>query len=250
MSTRPPIWVISLGRATDRRAFVKKTFAGTDLDVEIVDAVDGAALGQEVRSVYSPWRAAYGYGRALRPGEVACALSHLSLMQRVIDLDIPEVVVFEDDVSPETGFRELLDARAQFPDDFDVVTFHSLFDWATPRPINEQVLAGRYRIARFAATPMGTQAYLVTQRAARRLVDVGYPVALPADELLFRGHPAGLQVYGIDPTPVRHHEFPSELGAPTSRSADRGVGLHTIRDGALQAAGLAGRAIRRIQELG
>ena len=105
---------------------------------------------------------------------------------------IPEVIIVEDDVRPHADFAAVLDARGDVPGDWDVVTFHSLFEWAAPHPANDTIIADKYRICTYARTPMGTQAYMINQRAARRVLDVGYPICLPPDELLFRSRPAGL----------------------------------------------------------
>ena len=51
-------------------------------------------------------------------------------------------------------------------------------------------------------------AYLIRRDAAERLIHVGLPAHLPADELLFRHRRTGLTVYGIEPPPVAH------LGTP------------------------------------
>jgi glycosyl transferase family 25 len=207
----PPFWVVSLARATDRRAFVTTVYAQLGIEPVIVDAVDGRALTPEQLAQYSEVRAMFTYGRGLTRAEVAVALSHLSICRRMVHDDVDEVVVVEDDVRPTPQLLDVLAARATFPVDRDVVTLHSLFEWASPTPVDDRVLTGGYRVCRYARTPMGAQAYLLTQRAARHLLDVGFPVRLPADELLFRPSPAHLTVYGVEPSPVAHDEFPSEL---------------------------------------
>ena len=207
----PPVWVVSLARATDRRAFVSTVYAELGIEPVVIDAVDGRALTDEQIDRYSEVRATFAYGRGLTRAEVAIALSHLALCRRMVDENVDDVVVLEDDVRPTPALLDVLSERWSFPADLDVLTLHSLFDWATPTPVDGRVIAGGFRVCRYARTPMGTQAYLLRRRAARRLLDVGFPVRLPADELLFRRHPAGLLVYGIAPSPVDHDEFPSEL---------------------------------------
>src|SRR5207245_186424 len=137
---------------------------------------------------------------------VACSMSHLRAYERIAAEDIPKVVIIEDDVRPRADFPCVLDALDKLPDDWDVVTFHSLFGWAAPDPINEATIADKYRICSYARNPMGTQAYLINQAAARRVLDVAYPICLPPDELLFRRRPAGLTIYGVEPSPVVHEE--------------------------------------------
>jgi GR25 family glycosyltransferase involved in LPS biosynthesis len=118
-------------------------------------------------------------------------------------------MVCEDDVRPTVDVLDVLEQRQSFPPDWDVVTFHSLFDWASPREI-ARVTAAR-TLVKYSRTPMGAQAYLITRRGACHLLDVAFPIRLPADELLFRQRPAGLTVYGIEPSPIAHVDFPSDL---------------------------------------
>ena len=239
MATLPPIWVVSLRRATERRRFVERSFAEAGLDVELIDAVDGYALTPEQRAEYSRSRTAYQYGRLLSPGAIGCALSHLAVWERLRDSGLPEVVVFEDDTRPLLGFRQVLEERGRLPDDWDVVTFHSLYDWAGPSPTGVEL--GGSRACRFRRTPMGTQAYMLRARAAERLLSLAPPVSLPADELLYRKRPAGLTVYGLVPAPVAQAELPSEI-------SDRPPGAvpHALERALYGTLGLAGRARRRL----
>lgn len=240
MATLPPIRVISLRRATDRRRFVERVFADAGLEVEIVEAVDARAFTAEERSLVSAARTAYEYGKPMSPGMLACALSHLRVWQQMISDGLDEVIVFEDDTRPLASFRTVLEERASLPSDWDVVTFHSLFDWAGPTPIGIRV--GGHDICTFRRTPMGTQAYLLRRGGAEKLTRLVPPVFLPADEILFRNAPAGLTVYGIDPAPVVEEAFPSELHA-TPVLGQPGV-VDRIVFGTLS---VAGRARRRLE---
>jgi glycosyl transferase family 25 len=241
-SELPPIWVVSLARATDRREFVERAFADAGLPFEIFPAVDGRELAPADVAAYSSRRAMYEYGDELGPGILGCALSHLRVLERMVAEGIPELVVFEDDARPDSRLRDVLLARKALPPDYDVVTFHSLFGWAAAEPVSSEPLVDAFHVCEYQRTPMGTQAYLITRRAAERVLEVGYPVALPSDELLFRAHPAGLRVYGIEPTLVVHEEFPSEIRAAAPPIATHGPAARA----ALQVVRLSGKARRRI----
>lgn len=242
MNQIPPVWVVSLERATDRRAFVREVFEPLRIPYEIVDAVDGYALDDRQLAQCSELRALFRYGERLRPGILGCSLSHLEAYRRMVSEDIPEVVIVEDDARPSPDFGRVLTELEAVPSDCDVLTFHSLFEWAAPTPVNDSIIAGKYRICTFGRTPMGTQAYLITQAAARRVLKVAYPVCLPSDELLFRARPARLTVYGVDPSPVTHGAFDSEIHAIRSQSPVESEALSPIQ----RAISLAGRAERRI----
>lgn len=223
----PPIWVISLQRASARREFARRAFADAGLAFEFVEGVDGWALGNLEDVGYSRWRALFECGRTLTPGDVGCSLSHLRAYERIVAEELPAVVLVEDDVEPTPALGDVLPHLDVLPSDWDVVTFHSLFDSSRPVPVGDRRV-GAYRVCRYERVPFGTQCYLITLEAARRLVAVGYPVRLPADELVFRRRPAGLTVYGFEPRVVVEHDFGTELrrGEPEASSlAERTVAL-------------------------
>src|SRR5262249_52107032 len=84
MAPLPPIWVVSLERAPQRREHVRRVFTDAGLSYEIVDAVDGTSLTPDDRRNYSHVRAVYELGRGLTAGELGCALSHLGLLRRLV----------------------------------------------------------------------------------------------------------------------------------------------------------------------
>lgn len=238
----PPIWVISLARAVDRRRSVRTSFTAAGIPFELFDAVDGRALEPAERRRYSRWRSLYEVGRDLTLGDVGCSLSHLRVYEQMVAEGIPEVVVVEDDVQPSPALVDVLAGRHALPPDWEVVTMHSLFPSADPQPLPTPPIADGYRVCRYRRIPFGTQCYLVSLAAARRLLAVGYPVRMPPDELLYRRRPAGLRVYGIEPSPVVHADFGSELRTPRASNAR---GVERVAEWAVRAAGsLRARVLR------
>jgi glycosyl transferase family 25 len=209
--TVPPIWVISLERAPERRAAITEALGSRGLAFEFIDAVDGQALTQAQRQAYSHWRALFETGRGLGRGMLGCSLSHLAVYRRMLAEDVPVVAVLEDDVEPLDGLATILDSVDAFPPDWQVITLHSLFASADPRPVDGRVIADRFQVCTYARMPFGTQGYLINEHGARRVLDVAYPVGLPPDELLFRARPAGLRVYGIEPSVLAQRDVDSEI---------------------------------------
>jgi glycosyl transferase family 25 len=220
MAPMPPIWVVSLERATERRSFVVQSFAGTGLSYEIVPAVDGATLSADERSSYSRARSLFEIGRGLMEGEVGCALSHIGLLQRMVEEHVPEVLIVEDDVAPKPALRRLLERRDELPSDRDVVTFCSLTTSSSPRPVAGFELDGEHRVCTYRHMLFGSQCYLITVSAARRVLEVARPIRMPYDELLFRRRPAHLRVYGVEPRAVVLEPFASELVARSAAPAE------------------------------
>jgi glycosyl transferase family 25 len=222
MASLPPIWVVSLERAAHRRAFVRQAFAAAGLDFELVDAVDGTSLTADDRRAYSRMRALYDLGRGLSAGEVGCALSHLSLLRRLVDEDLPDALIVEDDVAPGPQLERLLLTRERMLSRCDVVTFCRLSRTAEPVPVMD--LGEGIRLVSYRGMPFGAQCYLITREAARRVLAHAFPISLPFDELLLRPRPAGLRVLGVEPRVVELQTFASELAARGDPPAEPSIG--------------------------
>jgi glycosyl transferase family 25 len=245
MTSLPPFWVISLEAAQNRRDFVARGFADVGVEFERIDAVDGGRLTADDQRRYSRWRSLFQVGRGLTAGELGCALSHLEAYRRMVDAQIPEVVILEDDVQPTRDLLSLLGAADAFPSDADVVNFDPLFRSGGPTPVGVPLLGGKYRVCTYRQNPYGAACYRIRLRAARKLLDVGYPVRMTADDLIFRPRPAGVRWYGVEPTVVVRGDVRSELVArsdggtpPEARIWERPMVLagkavhkmHTARD--------------------
>lgn len=122
-----PHWVVSLRRATDRRAALQSSFDQENVTFEFVDAFDSqASLPVQYASKYINERllekATQGKLAASNKAAIAAALSHLALMERAIAEQHSVVVQFEGDAILMPGFNRELDfALGQLPSDWDVL---------------------------------------------------------------------------------------------------------------------------------
>jgi glycosyl transferase family 25 len=244
MALRPPIWVISLERAQARRAYVVEGFSTLGIPFEIVDAVDGYELSDAERGRCSQVRALFHVGHRLTQGELGNALSHLEVYARMARDAVPMVVVMEDDALPAPALMTALDQLDRIPADWDVVTFRSQFASSGPVPLPGVTIGGDHQVCTYERVPFGAQCYLVRLDAARRLLDVGYPACMPADELLFRRWPANLRVYGVEPPLAFEGDFESELVRRSAPATTRGYGAALV-DQAIVVAGKVWYRVRR-----
>jgi glycosyl transferase family 25 len=239
----PPIWVISLSSAAERRRFVVEGFGGLNIPFELVEAVDGNTLSAAQWGSYSRRRALLEIGRPMSRGELGCALSHLQLYERMQRDDVARAVIVEDDVTPTADLLPVLRELHRVPDDWDVITLHSLFEASDPQPVTDDVIAGRFRVCRYRRAVFGTQCYVITRAGAARAMSAAQPLAMPLDELLFRDRPARLHVYGIEPKVVHEGTFESELVARSDSMQDERL---TATD---RAAVMLGKVRRRARKL-
>lgn len=229
----PPIWVISLERAADRRRFVQDRFGSLGIEFELLDAVDADEMSPAQSSKYSRRRALFELGRPLYRGEIGCALSHLEALRRLVMSGEPVAVIMEDDVEPTPDLVPVLSELEKLPPNWDVATLYSLFDRSEPYRIDDRLIAGKFHVCRYRKTAFGTQCYAIRAEAAQRVLDQAMPLRMPFDDLLYRRHPVGLEVYGFEPQVVREGGFDSEIvarppaasGSPLSAMFDRSIAL-------------------------
>jgi GR25 family glycosyltransferase involved in LPS biosynthesis len=139
------------------------------------------------------------WGRGLSRAEIGCAASHMSVMTKLAasDTDDAWTLVVEDDVVLDAGF-----------------SFRSLPDICKVAEIGYLRLYGRHmapckhvawldqrELVRFERAPMGTQAYLISSRAARRFIDSVTTINRPVDWEMDRFWANGLYNYALFPFP-------------------------------------------------
>lgn len=199
----PPIWVISLARSSERRAFMTGQLESLGLPFEIVPAVEGRGLSTaELAAVYNPELARQSLGRELAPGEIGCALSHLRLFQRMVDENLDLALILEDDAILLPGLPEVLSRHQKLPAGWELVLlYHSEGKYSYWQ---RKALSSDQTIRRFVRPPYGTVGYLVTQAAARKILARAYPLHIPIDHWTGGHQASGISLHGIDPVQIRH----------------------------------------------
>lgn len=99
-----PVFVISLPDATERRASITAQLSALSIPFEFMDAIDGREkLPAEYEHLIDREGTKTNFTRAMSDGEYACALSHMSVYQRIIEEGLPGAIVLEDDaiIAPE-----------------------------------------------------------------------------------------------------------------------------------------------------
>lgn len=107
-----PVYVVSLKRDTARRDKINADFSALGIAFEFFDAVD--AKSPDCRDVIQQARKT-GRGDVMSDGEIACALSHQYLYQKMLAEQHEWAVILEDDVIVDERFKRFmaqLDATA------------------------------------------------------------------------------------------------------------------------------------------
>jgi glycosyl transferase family 25 len=174
-------YVINLARSIDRRTHIEAQLRATQVDYDIVSAVDGRDLDLTDTRVVDP---AFAAKMIDHPGVVGCALSHLEVYRRILHDGFDSAFILEDDVLLPTDLGILIDATTQHMVGAEVV----LLNFQSYEPC---------RVTKVGATSLPSSrllvevvdkdqavsggGYLVTREVCARLVNILTPVSTPAD---------------------------------------------------------------------
>jgi len=179
--TRPPVLVVNLDKSVERWEQCKDEFAKHNVEAERFPATLGKALTEEERMEQATFGARY----FCTAGMIGCFMSHLRIWQKVVDEDLPAVVVFEDDVVVYPDFEKKLQVlMAALPKDWDVCllgavgciaqdkealnmkSYGLLTGGGRPSPGKSRTISEHVFVP---YRPAGTHAYLLSRKGAELL---------------------------------------------------------------------------------
>lgn len=218
-------FVINLDRSKDRLEDIRSQFATQSLPFERIDAVNGAAMGeQELAEWYSPNHTMHYYKR-LNPAEIACYLSHRKAWQHIVDRALPFAIILEDDISISGDLAEVANQIAQWPGDWDYI---KLAEHSRRRRIVLEEQMGEVSRVTYHKVPARTCAQVVSFEGAKKLLDHSQNIARPIDIDLQYWWEKNLRIFGYQPYPVEPNmHWESEIDKLAKRS-------HTERHGWLK----------------
>src|SRR5665213_1024132 len=173
-----PIFYINISHRTERRAFMEAQFARLDLAVERIEAVTPRDLTASDIALYcDPARM-----HRISLGECACTLSHLNVMQKLLDTGAPMALVLEDDAILSSRLPAFLSAIERAAPEFDLL--HVETSGQRVRVQTVSVLAD-IEVARYLGYDPGAAGYLVSRRGADRIVSDPRSRQRPFDQAIF-----------------------------------------------------------------
>lgn len=168
------IFILSLARERTRRLHALSQIRQTGLTFELVDALDSRMLRRELMEVpASAW--------SLTDGEVACYLSHLGLLQRVVDYELDHAIILEDDfVLKESENLALATLWENLPAGADHTQLHDM----------KAEIFDQYRLIesgplfnRVSPTNVGSWGYVVSRKLAKHVLCHHSVPKMPIDHL-------------------------------------------------------------------
>jgi len=155
------IYIINLASAYERAAFQKKQFSRLGLSFEVVSAVSTADVSEEHYR-----RVAFDWERPLSRAEVSCYLSHRSLWKRVIDENIPALIL-EDDAYVCDDLPQLLNEMSEM-----TINYINLETRGRKKVFSKKIehKIGDYKLRKLYYGGTGAAAYILWPKGARRLL--------------------------------------------------------------------------------
>lgn len=208
-------YIINLDAAEERWAFVQKSFAGTQIGIRRVPAIDGYALQLPIPE-YAEATYRRLHGRPTAPGHVGCYLSHVKAMEAFLATDEPHAIIAEDDLTLRDDFKRVVDSAMKHAAHWNVLRLSGL---GSGRPAAVAELGGGYELCVNFARMKGTGAYVIDRQAARALAEGLLPMCLPIDHAMDREWRFGLRAACVLPFPA------SQLESGFRSSIQRGKSL-------------------------
>jgi glycosyl transferase family 25 len=193
--------VINLDTEVPRWVVTRERFRRVGLEPVRVSAIPGESLSALQReALYSERLNRRQYHKPLRPGEIGCYASHLSVWSQLVASRDACVAVFEDDVTPDDRLPEVLRGLERGDAPGDMVKL-------VGRPqeklrAREPLLPGT-ELVRYARVPSLTGGYVIRRSGAQKLLTHRLPFGRPVDVDLRHWWECGLEVCGVQPYPVR-----------------------------------------------
>lgn len=207
----PPIFVISLARATERRADMICRLDLLGVNYEIVDAVDGkeldlSALGNRLRQDIC----AKNYGRKMNIGEIGCYLSHYNLWERMVADNISTAIVLEDDAALSEDFASVVSDTINCEYEWEIVDLYS----NKPAKIYRTLcfVGENRKLGISLRSHLCTVGYLIRRSAAEKLVSYCREIREPIDMLFVRWWRHKTRYYYVSPSPTKQFGHESIIG--------------------------------------
>lgn len=205
-------FVISLERASTRRAHAEALLAELPLPAEILAAVDGRAMTpKEIGAVHQQDLYRPHYPFELDAGNVGCFLSHRAVWNQIVERELDAALVLEDDVRID---RDVLNKAIDFASKNCPPGAYIQLP-VRPLPANARQIVGGddCRIVCPQVTPLRTSGQWVTRGAAEKLLAVTQTIDRPVDTTLQMHWITGVRLLAIEPSGIS--DMTADLGGST-----------------------------------
>lgn len=169
-------YAINLLREPNKREHILNECAKYNLNVEIINAVDGKELSEDYLKDN-----VYNYPNCkLTKGEIGCALSHIHIYEKMVNDNIPLALILEDDALFMSDPIPLLTEITKYTSKVSNNVY--LLSGCLGRYfINKKLYIGNYIFYK-ADESFLTHGYVITLNAAKKLLKLQSPLKFEADK--------------------------------------------------------------------
>lgn len=196
------VFVISLARATDRRADIKRRLDAASVSYEITDAVDGREL--DVDALKHRISADLKHLRSgkvdFTANELGCLLSHCNLWRRIVDEQIPFALILEDDCEWDDDLFAIANAVVASKFYWNIV---HLSAQRKRKPIATIEQIGKRALVRLPKAEANTDCYLIDFDGAKKMETFYRVIRDNTDRQWKHYWQSGCYFYHIIPPPAR-----------------------------------------------
>ena len=202
-----PVYLINMDRSTSRLESINRQLQDQNIDYIRIPAIDGKSKQVNVSKYYDSLHARKLCKRDLTAGEIGCALSHLETYKHISSSKSHFALILEDDVKLPVDLKQLIN-EVSSDNKWDILLLHhfnSRFKKFTIRRTKN------YRIIDFKENAASTAAYLIRQKSALKLLNIGNPIKMPTDRLTGDSTINKLRVCGLISSPIQSMQFKSTI---------------------------------------
>lgn len=196
-------YIINAVGSTERRQSIIETFRRQGLEPRFFTAIMGKELSIEERRKYD---GSYGL---LDPGELGCALSHLSIYQELLDSSEPYMYIFEDDIQLIDGFTKIFDGIHTFLMGHKKPCIIRLFPYPEVHRICFSIDSDVSILEELSGTR--TCGYIINRAAAANILQVQSPVKFEIDSFYTYRKLGLLKIYSLSKAMVTLFEKNSRI---------------------------------------
>jgi len=182
-----PIFIINLDRSKDRWTRMQQALKAAGFQensFQRFPAIEGKKLDPAyIKSILSPRaffdlkKPRYEHRMFNNLGAIGCYLSHVMLAKKIVDENIPSALILEDDGIPNKDALEKIN-NLNFPPDGDAFLLSAAF---LPNGMIQSYDDQWYRLYNMF---FGTQAYILTNAGARKIVENAFPIEVQVEAFI------------------------------------------------------------------
>ncbi|ABV85445.1 glycosyltransferase family 25 protein [Shewanella pealeana] len=159
-------FVISLVTEDRRRSHISHEFSSQAIPFEFFDAITPVQNEAEANRLQILTQ-----GTTLSKGETSCLLSHVAILQKIVDESIPYAAIFEDDIHLSKDAYHYLCSENWIPDSVELVKLEMFNHIAKGQFLGTHKLESGKELFRLKGRHLGAAGYIVTCNMASQLLN-------------------------------------------------------------------------------